>query len=240
MDIRSYLAMESFCISDTNIFNKLVKNLAFLINGQPWKINSRINNNYVVLVFFSSHLQIWLLKMQSLWQWKGILNKKHWNLLVSPWGYVHMCQNNSSVNFLPGIARSAVILQFGGPLLAKMAFIPLSGVPVSWSAHQQYLWHCTILNLPSGVHCGIYIPPFGSTDCWLREDACSSKQLFLMTINYIFYLIYIVINKSVHIWKVIDDKKQSQFFFISFGDWSMWHHSFALTGSRCDKPTCVE
>lgn len=51
MDIRSYLAMESFCISDTNIFNKLVKNLAFLINGQPWKINSRINNNYVVLVY---------------------------------------------------------------------------------------------------------------------------------------------------------------------------------------------
>lgn len=52
MDIRSYLAMESFCISDTNIFNKLVKNLAFLINGQPWKINSCINNNNVLLVLF--------------------------------------------------------------------------------------------------------------------------------------------------------------------------------------------
>lgn len=129
---------------------------------------------------------------------------------------MYMCQNNSSVNFLPGIARSAVILQSGGPLLTKMAFIPLSGVPVSWSAHQQYLWHCTILNLPSGVHCGIYIPPFGSTDCWLREDACSSKQLFLMTINDIFYLIYIVIKKSFNIWKVIDDKKQSHFFFFFF------------------------
>lgn len=144
-----------------------------------------------------------------------------WTKNIGIYWFLPGDKNNSSVNFLPGIARSAVILQFGGPLLAKMAFIPLSGVPVSWSAHQQYLWHCTILNLPSGVHCGIYIPPFGSTDCWLREDACSSKQLFLMTINYIFYLIYIVINKSFHIWKVIDDKKQSQFFFYFF--WRLKH-----------------